>query len=226
MAARLQFPAPVNNQEKTPKPPLTAEAAPDLVEPVDWRVEVPALSGRLVSLREVQAIDAPVLVDLLSTPEVSRFISTPPETAPDFQRYVSWAVGEREAGHYIAFAIVPHEAQRPVGMAYLREIEPRFATAEWGFALGMRYWGSGYFMDAARQLIDFAFGTVGVHRLEARAAMQNARCNNALQKIGAVREAVLRRAFLRHGEYLDQALWTIVDEDWEQAKMAWGLRIH
>lgn len=212
--------------DKTSKPPVPEESATPVVEPVDWRVEAPALSGRLVSLREVQPMDAPVLVDLLSAPEVSRFLSTPPETTPDFQRYVTWAVGERQAGHYLAFAIVPHEAQHPVGMAYLREIEPRFATAEWGFALGMRYWGSGYFMDAARQLIGFAFGTVGVHRLEARAAVQNARCNNALQKIGAVREAVLRRAFFRNGEYLDQVLWTIVDEDWEQAKMTWGLRVH
>jgi RimJ/RimL family protein N-acetyltransferase len=212
--------------ENTPKPPAATDAAQNPVEPVDWRLEAPVLNGHLVSLREVQAVDASVLVDLLSAPEVSRFISTPPETTPDFQRYVAWAVGERQAGRYVAFAIVPHEAQRPVGMAYLREIEPRFATAEWGFALGTRYWGSGYFMDAARQLIDFAFGTAGEHRLEARAAVQNARCNNALQKIGAVREAVLRRAFLRNGEYLDQVLWTIIDEDWEQAKMTWGLRIH
>jgi ribosomal-protein-alanine N-acetyltransferase len=212
--------------EKMPKPPVSEEGAAPQAESIDWRVEVPTLTGRLVSLREVQTTDAPVLVDLLSAPEVSRFLSAPPETTPDFQRYVSWALGERQAGHYVAFAVVPHEAQRPVGMVYLREIEPRFATAEWGFALGMRYWGSGYFMDSARQLIDFAFGTVGVHRLEARSAAQNGRCNNALQKIGAVREAVLRRAFFRNGEYLDQVLWTIVDEDWEQAKLTWGLRIH
>ena len=64
-------------------------------------------------------------------------------------------------------------------------------------------------------MIKFAFETVGVHRLEARAAVRNGRGNGALRKIGAVQEGVLRKSFLKNGEYLDQALWTILDEDWK-----------
>ena len=67
--------------------------------------------------------------------------------------------------------------------------------------------------------MDFSFETIGVHRLEARAAVQNGRGNGALRKVGAVQEGVLRKSFLRDGEYLDQVLWTIVDEDWRQAKV-------
>jgi len=33
---------------------------------------------------------------------------------------------------------------------------------------------------------------------------------------------VLRRSFLQNGEYLDQALWTVLQEDWRQAKVIWG----
>jgi len=54
-----------------------------------------------------------------------------------------------------------------------------------------------------------------VHRLEARAAVRNGRGNGALRKIGAVQEGLLRKSFLKDGEYLDQALWTILDEDWK-----------
>jgi RimJ/RimL family protein N-acetyltransferase len=71
------------------------------------------------------------------------------------------------------------------------------------------------FSDGARLVLDFAFDTIGVHRLEARAAVQNARGNAALRKLGAVQEGVLRRSFLRNGQYLDQALWAILDEDWQ-----------
>ena len=67
-------------------------------------------------------------------------------------------------------------------------------------------------------MVDFAFDTVGVHRLEARAAVRNGRGNGALRKIGAVQEGVLRKSFLKDGEYLDQALWTILDEDWQAAR--------
>ena len=68
-------------------------------------------------------------------------------------------------------------------------------------------------------MINFAFDAVGVHRLEARAAVRNGRGNGALRKMGAVQEGVLRKSFLKDGEYLDQALWTILDEDWQTRTM-------
>jgi RimJ/RimL family protein N-acetyltransferase len=44
--------------------------------------------------------------------------------------------------------------------------------------------------------------------------------------VGAVKEGVLRRSFLRSGRYIDQALWSIVREDWRQTKAVWGSIIH
>ena len=88
-----------------------------------------------------------------------------------------------------------------------------FETAEWGFAIGSGYWGTGLFEAGARLVLDFSFDVVGVHRLEARAAVRNGRGNGALRKIGAVCEGVLRKSFLRNGEYLDQNLWSILSED-------------
>ena len=70
-------------------------------------------------------------------------------------------------------------------------------------------------------MVTFAFDDVGVHRLEARAAVRNGRGNGALRKVGAIQEGVLRKAFLKNGEYLDQVLWTILDEDWA-AKRIWS----
>ena len=50
-------------------------------------------------------------------------------------------------------------------------------------------------------VVDFAFDTLGVHRLEARAAVANGRGNGALRKIGAVQEGVLRKSFLKNGQH-------------------------
>jgi len=71
-----------------------------------------------------------------------------------------------------------------------------------------------------------AFDVIGPHRLEARAAVANGRGNGALRKVGAMQEGILRQSFLRNGEYLDQTLWTILDEDWRRAKSVWGPRVH
>ena len=63
---------------------------------------------------------------------------------------------------------------------------------------------------------------IGAHRLEARAALKKRRGNGALRKLGAVQEGVLRRSFLEHGEYLDQALWTILGDEWRQTQSRLG----
>lgn len=192
----------------------------------DWKRALPVLTGSCVRLRELRVSDAATLFSMLTTREVARFISPPPTTIEGFERFIEWTHGERAAGRYICFAVVPDGMDSAIGIFQVRQLEPTFSTAEWGFAIGAPYWGTGVFMDAARLVVEFALETVGVHRLEARAAVANGRGNGALAKVGAVKEAVLRQSFLRHGEYLDQALWSIVREDWRQAKAVWGSIVH
>jgi ribosomal-protein-alanine N-acetyltransferase len=142
-----------------------------------------------------------------------------------FERFIAWTHRQREAGQYVCFAVVPKGSDVAVGLFQVRALEPGFGTAEWGFAIGSDFWGSGIFVEGSRLVLDFAFDVVGAHRLEARAAVRNGRGNGALRKIGAVQEGVLRRSFLRHGEYLDQTLWSLLDDDWRDAKAVWGLSV-
>ena len=192
----------------------------------DWRKVTPMLSHGCVTLRELRLSDAAALLQMLATEEVARFISPPPTTVAGFERFIAWAHEQRAAGRYVCFAVVPAGADTAIGIFQIRELEPGFATAEWGFAIGSPFWGTGVFMDAARATMEFAFETLGVSRLEARAAVSNGRGNGALAKVGAVREAVLRQSFQRRGEYLDQALWSILRQDWRQSKAVWGSPIH
>ena len=171
--------------------------------------------------RSLRASDATSLFALLTTEEVSRFISPPPTTVEGFERFIGWAHRQRRAGSYACFAVTLASDDTAIGIFQLRELEPGFGTAEWGFAIGSPYWGTGVFQEGAELLVSFAFEAVGVHRLEARAAVRNGRGNGALRKIGAVQEGLLRKSFLKNGEYLDQTLWTILDEDW-QTKHCWA----
>ena len=68
-------------------------------------------------------------------------------------------------------------------------------------------------------MLAFVFTDVGTHRLEARSAVRNGRGNGGLQKLGAAREAVLRRSFLRDGVYHDQVIWSICQDDWHEWQM-------
>jgi RimJ/RimL family protein N-acetyltransferase len=191
----------------------------------DWREALPVLRGKRVTLRELRASDAQSLFAMLTTEEVSRFISPPPTTVEGFERFIAWTLRQRHAGSYACFAVTIEGSDTAVGIFQLRELEPGFGTAEWGFAIGSPYWGTGAFVEGAELMVTFAFETVGVHRLEARAAVRNGRGNGALRKMGAVQEGVLRKSFLKDGEYLDQVMWTILDEDWS-AKKIWESSVY
>lgn len=202
---------------------ITLPAAAPLHDGRNWRAGLPVLTGQLVTLRELEMCDAPSLFASLTTEAVARFISPPPATVEGFEKFIAWTHRQRVEGLYICFAIVPRGSDAAVGLFRVHTLATDFRTAEWGFALASEHWGSGMFPEAAQLTLKFAFDVVGVRRLEARAALANGRGNGALQKIGAKQEAVLRAAFMRHGELFDQALWTILESEWRtmQAKFVW-----
>ena len=188
-------------------------AATELVNS-DWRQGLPTLGGAQVVMRELRVSDAPSLFALLTTEEVSRFISPPPSTVEGFERFIAWTLRRRGAGTYTCFAVTVRGFDTAIGIFQVRDLGRGFESAEWGFAIGSPFWGTGVFEDAAKLVVAFAFDTLGVRRLEARAAVLNGRGNAALRKIGAVAECVLRKSFHHGGGYLDQVLYAILDVDW------------
>ena len=180
----------------------------------DWRRGLPTLRGQHVVMRELRASDAPSLFALLTTEEVSRFISPPPSTVAGFARFIAWAQRQRAAGTYACFAVTVCGFDTAIGIFQIRDIGRGFGSADWGFAIGSAFWGTGVFEDGARLVVSFAFDTLGVRRLEARAAVLNGRGNAALQKLGAVAECVLRQSLRHRGGYVDQVLYALLDVDW------------
>jgi [ribosomal protein S5]-alanine N-acetyltransferase len=191
-----------------------------IVTTSDWKSGLPVLAGTTFVLRELRLEDAASLLAMMTTEEVSRFISPPPTTVEGFEHFIIWAHREREAGNYACFAVVPDGIATAVGIFQIRSLDRGFTTAEWGFALGSAFWGTGIFAEGARMMIDFAIDVIGAHRLEARASVANGRGNGALRKIGAVQEGVLRSAFHRHDVRHDQVLWGIVADDWRLQRLS------
>jgi RimJ/RimL family protein N-acetyltransferase len=180
----------------------------------DWRAGLPVLAADAVVLRELRTSDAPALHALLATEEVARFISPPPSTVDGFERFIAWTLEQRIAGQYVCFAVTLEGFDTAIGIIQIRARDLDFSTAEWGFAIGSAFWGTGVFEASAALALDFTFDTLETHRLEARASLQNARGQGALLKLGAVKEGVLRRSLRRGGDVLDQALFTILDDEW------------
>jgi RimJ/RimL family protein N-acetyltransferase len=191
-----------------------------------WRTELPTLTGRSVTLREVAAQDLAALVDVLSVEDATRFGNEGPLSDLAVQELIDRALRDRAAGHAFTYIITLTASRVLVGLVQVRQLDPGFEAAAWECTIAPSSRGTGVFLDSARLVGSFAFGTVGTHRLEARVLLQNGRANGALRKLGAVQEGILRRSLRRHGEYFDQVLWSLLKEDWGDHWVSTAPRVH
>ena len=191
--------------------------AVQLVRPDDgWKTCTPLLSTEKATVRGLLPEDAASLFALCTTEPVGRFIWPPPSSAERFQQFIDWTRDQQTTGRQVCFAVVPPGETHAAGLVQVRQLEPNFVSAEWGFVVGERYWGTGLFMGAAELVLDFLFHTVGVNRLEARTVVTNGRANGALMKLGAVKEGLLRKGFCADGRRFDQFMWSILADDWRK----------
>jgi RimJ/RimL family protein N-acetyltransferase len=198
----------------------TAFSAPD------WRHELPVLTARLVTLREPTSADLRSLLDLLLLADASRFGIDEPLSELAIQQMIGRITSERSAGVAFTYAVTVSSSRAIIGLLQVRQIDLSWESAEWEFTLAPSWRGTGTFLETARLVGSFAFGTVGVHRLEARVLIQNGRANGALRKLGAVQEGILRESARRGAEYVDQVLWSVLKEDWGDHWVSTAPRVH
>lgn len=177
----------------------------------DWRQGLPLIVTSRVVLRELRHADAPALSALARAPEVSRFSPWPgPSSVDAFEAFVTRAWRERTTGRYACFAVVPSGHTEPAGLIELRSLQPKFYRAEVVPFLGPEIWQDGTCDDVLRLVCEFAFGTVGVQRIEIRTPVAHEASSAAMSRLGVQQEAVLRASFRHDRRFEDQYLWAVV----------------
>jgi RimJ/RimL family protein N-acetyltransferase len=192
----------------------------------NWKQELPTLTSRSLLLREPARGDEDALVDLLSIVDACRFGLEDSIGGPIVQAFIERAARERESGVAFTYVVVVSASRAVAGLVQVRALDPAFETAEWEFTLAPSVRGTGAFLETARLVGSFLFGSVGAHRVEARALLQNGRANGALRKLGAVQEGILRRSIRRRGDYVDQVLWSVLKDDWGDHWVSTAPRVH
>lgn len=134
-------------------------------------------TGRLV-LRTPRALDASAMVRLLADRRIAINTARIPypygmDDAEQFVASVNRLDGEA------TFMITLDEA--PIGVC---GVEPREGGPEIGYWIGVSYWGQGYATEAARALIDHAFGELEHETLQAGARVSNPASRRVLEKCG------------------------------------------
>jgi RimJ/RimL family protein N-acetyltransferase len=188
---------------------------------------LPVLTADSCTLREPVPSDAAALLMALGPYDLrdcAPLVATP--TIAGVEALIASAHAHRAAGTAACWAIVPSDAESPVGLVVVRALDHTFTMVGVTAVLAAEFRGTGLFQEAARRVLDGLFGPLGVHRVEVRVDVRNARANGALRKLGATQEGVLRHAQFRDGAYRDHVLWAMVAGDRVTGRDLEPQRIH
>lgn len=117
------------------------------------------------------------------------------------------------SGDSATFAITLRETDDLVGAISLM-IDQRHHRAELGYWVGVPHWNRGYTTEAARAILAYGFGTLGLNRIHAIHFTRNPASGRVMQNIGMLYEGRLCQHVLKWGKYEDIEAYGIVREDW------------
>lgn len=138
-----------------------------------------------------------------------------PRTVAEAAQQVTAAVADRAGAVRLPYAQIDVATGRFIGTTSLYDIVPDLRTLAIGYTwLGRPWWRTGHNRDAKRLLLDDAFGRLGAVRVVWHTDIRNERSQRAIERLGAVREGVLRKHLLRlDGSWRDTVTYAMTDDD-------------
>lgn len=181
------------------------------------------LTGKVVKLVPLRMDHAEPLYKETRDPETWRFWSIgPPKDLDTFKKWISKLLSDQKGGTVLPFTILKiDECDAPVGMTRYMELHPEHRRLEIGGSwIARRLWGSKVNVEAKYLLLRYAFETLKLARAELKTDLRNVRSQKAMEKIGAVREGVMRRHMTVYGGHQrDSVYYSFIADEWPETKL-------
>lgn len=180
-------------------------------------------SDRLL-LRPMQQGDAEELFQIFSHPQVMRYWSHPAwETIASAREQIDQDEVELAEGDHLRLGIIRKQDETLIGTCSLFAFDTQNRRCEVGYALHPDAWHQGFMQEALRLLLNYAFDTLDLNRLEADIDPRNLASAKSLERLGFVQEGLLRQRWIVGDEVSDSALYGLLRDDWRspKAKLVW-----
>jgi RimJ/RimL family protein N-acetyltransferase len=170
-------------------------------------------------LRPLIESDAEALLAVCADPDVMMYSNIPCWTSID----QAFALIERDrkgmsAGRHLCLGIVPATEGRVVGTCTVFDIFRGHRRAEVGFLLGTFAWGKGYMTESLTAVLDYIFSALDLNRIEADIDPRNRAAARVLERLGFVREGLLRERWIVEGQKSDSALYGLLRNEWRSSQ--------
>lgn len=179
------------------------------------------LKGKRIYLRPIEEGDLSACQRWINDPDCRRYlISQLPMNASSEQSWLK-SLNVSSNPSTIALAIVLKRGDRFIGNTELHRIDWLNRHAESGAMIGEAgFRDQGYGSEAKTLMLEYAFNSLGLHRISSSVFAKNLRSLAYLKKAGYREEGVRRERFFRNGEWIDEILLGILAQDWRDAQRA------
>jgi RimJ/RimL family protein N-acetyltransferase len=175
----------------------------------------PTLHTARLRLRPFADADADALIALHSSAHVLRYWDSPAWSDPSrAARFISACRQMADTGTGARLAIDRASDGAFIGWCSLTGWNPDFRSATLTYCLDDAAWGHGYATEAARALLDWAFDTLDLNRVQAEADTRNLASARVLTKLGFLREGTLREDCIVNGEVSDSWVFGLLRREW------------
>ncbi|RKE39945.1 RimJ/RimL family protein N-acetyltransferase [Paraburkholderia sp. BL23I1N1] len=165
-------------------------------------------------LRPPRHEDVQALFAIWSDPDAMRYFSFPAMTGLDqATERVTRLLKTSTEGEALVCVVELRATGAVLGHCDLFNVNEQCRRAEIGFSLQRNHWGSGYMTEAASALIEHAFDTLSLRRIEADIDPRNAASARLLERLGFAREGLLRERWIVGDEVSDSALYGLLERD-------------
>ena len=168
-------------------------------------------------MRTISLDDAPGLHRVFTDEITMAYWSDAPSTdLEETRRRVQADIDCEAKGQARFWSVRLRDTGETVGKCTLFHWDEQNRRAEIGYILRRDLWGQGMMSEACEGLLRHAFETLGLHRVEADADVDNAGSIALLEKLGFQREGLLRMAANQRGTLRDCVILSVLATEWKE----------
>jgi ribosomal-protein-alanine N-acetyltransferase len=180
----------------------------------------PTLTTDRLRLRPFTGADTDAIFALHRSAHILRYWDAPPwRDRAQADRFIVTCGRMAEDGSGARLALERLSDQAFIGWCTLARWNPDFRSASVGYCLDDAAWGQGYATEAGRSLLQWAFDTLDLHRVQAEVDTRNAASARVLEKLGFVREGTLREDCIVDGVVSDSWVYGLLRREWQPVQV-------
>jgi ribosomal-protein-alanine N-acetyltransferase len=175
---------------------------------------MPTLETKRLILRRITMRDAGDIFEYSKDKEVARHVLwSAQKDISEAKDYCRFMMKRYRCDQPSSWGIIDKATNRLVGTIGYMDYNEDNATVELGYSLARWLWNGGYMTEALSRVIDYAFDSMELNRIEAQHELTNPSSGRVMEKCGMRKEGELRQRLFNKGKYVDVALYAILRSD-------------